>query len=105
MCEHEVEAHMPFPQENCFALTTASVRAHVPKSSGVYGIFSGIQWIYVGECSDIQQRLLSHISDTEPGIKRYGPTGFSFELQSDVSRAARRDTLSGELSAQCTELF
>jgi hypothetical protein len=96
---------MPFPQENCFALTVASVRAHAPSSSGVYGIFSSIQWIYVGECSDIQHRLLGHIADTEAGIKRYGPTGFSFELQPDISRAARRDALSGELSAQCAERF
>jgi hypothetical protein len=94
-----------FPQENCFALTAASVRAHAPSSSGVYGIFSGVQWIYVGECNDIRQRLLSHISDTEAGIKRYLPTGFSFELQPEVSRGARRDSLSGELDVQCAERF
>lgn len=105
MCEHEVEAHMPFPQENCFSLTAASVRAHAPSSSGVYGIFNGIQWIYVGEGIDIQRRLLSHISDTEAGIKRYGPTGFSFELQPEAVRAARRDALSEELGAQCVERF
>jgi hypothetical protein len=96
---------VPFPSENCFALTVNSVRAHAPSSSGVYGIFSGIQWIYVGECGDIQNRLLGHISDTEAGIKRYGPTGFSFELQPEDSRAARRDALNGELAAQCVERF
>lgn len=96
---------MPFPKEHCFALTAASVRAHAPSCSGVYGLFNAIQWIYVGECSDIQRRLLSHISDTEAGIKRYGPTGFSFELQPEASRAARRNVLNGELDAQCVELF
>lgn len=105
ICEHEPEALVPFPPENCFALTAASVRSYAPSGSGVYGIFNAIQWIYVGECLDIQRRLLSHISDTEAGIKRYGPTGFSFELQPEASRAARRDVLSAELAAQCVELF
>jgi hypothetical protein len=96
---------MPFPPDNSFALTVNSVLAHAPSSSGVYGIFSGIQWIYVGECGDIKGRLLNHISDTEAGIKRFGPTGFSFELQPEGSRAARRDALHGELAAQCVERF
>jgi len=96
---------MPFPQENSFAFTAASVRAHAPGSSGVYGIFNAQQWVYVGACGDIQARLLSHVADTEAGIKRYSPTGFSFELQAEDSRAGRRDVLSRELAAQCSELF
>jgi hypothetical protein len=101
----EEEALVPFPQENVFALTSNSVRAHAPSASGVYGIFNRIQWIYVGESGDIQQRLLAHIEDTEAGIKRFVPTGFVFELQPEASRAARRDTLSRELPVECNQRF
>jgi len=91
---------MPFPQGSTFALSTNSVRAHAPNSSGVYGIFNGSQWIYIGESSDIQRRLLAHLEDTEPYLKRFSPTGFSFELQSEASREARRDALILELPVQ-----
>ena len=96
---------MPFPDTNHFALTRNSVRAHAPSDSGVYGIFSRIQWIYVGESRDIQQRLLEHIEDTEADIKRYGPTGFVFELQPEAARAARRDALLRELPVECKQRF
>jgi hypothetical protein len=91
---------MPFPQGNTFALSTNSVRAHAPNSSGVYGIFNGSQWIYIGESRDIQLRLLAHLEDTEAYLKRFSPTGFSFELQPEVSREARRDALILELPVQ-----
>ncbi len=91
---------MPFPQGNSFALSTNSVRAHAPQSSGVYGIFNGSQWIYVGDSSDIQRRLLAHIDDTEAYLKRFSPTGFSFELQPEALREARRDALILELPVQ-----
>ncbi len=91
---------MPFPQGNSFALTANSVRAHAPNSSGVYGIFNGSQWIYVGESSDIQRRLLAHLENTEAYLKRFSPTGFTFELQPEASREARRDALILELPVQ-----
>jgi len=91
---------MPFPQGNTFALSTNSVRAHAPNSSGVYGIFNGSQWIYIAESSDIQRRLLAHLEDTEAYLKRFSPTGFSFELQPEASREARRDALILELPVQ-----
>src|SRR5712692_10258156 len=97
------EAPVPFPQENSFAFTAGSVRAHAPNSSGVYGIFNSSQWIYVGENGDIQRRLLDHLSDTEAGIKRYSPTGFIFELQPEASRMDRQNTLIRELAVQCNE--
>ena len=91
---------MPFPPGSSFALTVNSVRAHAPNASGVYGLFNGSQWIYVGDSSDIRQRLLAHLEDPESYIKRFSATGFSFELQPDASREARRDTLTLELPVQ-----
>jgi len=91
---------MPFPQGSSFALTANSVRAHAPQSSGVYGIFNESQWIYVAESSDIQRRLLAHLEDTEAYLKRFSPTGFSFELQPEAAREARRDALILELHVQ-----
>jgi len=91
---------VPFPPGNSFPLTVNSVRAHAPNCSGVYGIFNQSQWIYVGESSDIQRRLLAHIEDTEASLKRFHPTGFSFEPQSGALREARRHTLIQELPVQ-----
>jgi|SRR5580700_512560 predicted GIY-YIG superfamily endonuclease len=95
---------MPFPRENSFSFTPNSVRAHAPNSSGVYGIFSSSQWIYVGACTDIQRRLLAHLDDTESCIKRFSPTGFIFEVQPELSRSARQDALIRELPVQCVHL-
>lgn len=92
---------MPFPHENSFAFTPVSVRAHAPAAHGIYGIFNGSQWIYVGEGDDIQAALLAHLSDTEVCIRRFNPTGFSFELQSEPSRKKRQETLIRELGTQC----
>ena len=80
---------MPFPSENSFAFTPVSVRAHAPVASGIYGIFNGSQWIYVGGGEDIQGALLAHLRDTEVCIRRFNPTGFSFELDSEPSRGKR----------------
>ena len=92
---------MPFPTENSFAFTPVSVRAHAPTASGIYGIFNGSQWIYVGMGEDIQHALLAHLSDTEVCIRRFNPTGFSFELDAGATRVARQETLIRELGTQC----
>ena len=92
---------MPFPQGNSFAFTPVSVRKNAPASAGIYGIFNGSQWIYVGAGEDIQQTLLAHLNDTENCIRRFNPTGFSFELDTALPRGSRQDTLIRELGTQC----
>jgi hypothetical protein len=92
---------MPFPSENSFAFTPVSVRAHAPAASGIYGIFNGSQWIYVGVGGDIRDALLAHLRDTEVCIRRFNPTGFSFELDSGKARNTRQETLIRELGTQC----
>lgn len=92
---------MPFPSENSFAFTAVSVRAHAPATSGIYGIFNGSQWIYVGMGEDIRDALLTHLSDTEVCIRRFNPTGFSFELDSAETSKTRREDLIRELGTQC----
>ena len=92
---------MPFPSGNTFAFTPVSVRAHAPTAAGIYGIFNGSQWIYVGVGDNIQQTLLAHLSDTEVCIRRFNPTGFSFELHSEPSRGMRQESLIRELGTQC----
>jgi len=92
---------MPFPQGNSFAFTPVSVRKNAPAASGIYGIFNGSQWIYVGVGDDIRQTLLDHLHDTENCIRRFNPTGFSFELDSEPSRGPRQEILIRELGSQC----
>ena len=92
---------MPFPRENSFAFTPVSVRAHAPAAAGIYGIFNGSQWIYVGVGEDIKDALLAHLSDAEVCIRRFNPTGFSFELDSGQARGPRQEALIRELGTQC----
>jgi hypothetical protein len=92
---------MPFPQGNSFAFTPVSVKKNAPASPGIYGIFNGSQWIYVGVGEDIQQTLLAHLHDTENCIRRFNPTGFSFELDTEANRRSRQEILIRELGTQC----
>jgi len=41
------------------------------------------------------------LSDTENCIRRFNPTGFSFELDSAAPRGSRQDILIRELGTQC----
>jgi len=92
---------VPFPQGNTFAFTPVSVRKHAPAAPGIYGIFNGSQWIYVGVGDDIQKTLLAHLRDTEVCIRRFNPTGFSFELHAEAARVPRQESLIRELCTQC----
>ena len=76
-----------------FTFTEPTIKANAPSASGVYALYTSSQWVYFGETNDIQRRLLEHLKEIGTLIKRYGPTGFMFELQPANARVQRQNAL------------
>jgi len=82
----------------------ASITANAPQASGVYAIFNGQNWIYVGESGDIRARLLQHLNGDIPCIIQNAPTGFQFELVAgQPQRVARQNQLIVALNPICNQ--
>jgi len=71
---------MAFEKPQPYPFTAGVIAANAPRSAGVYGLFSGTECIYVGEAEDICQRLMDHLRETDSGVMKRSPTGFTFEL-------------------------
>jgi hypothetical protein len=83
------------------AFSNASVLAHAPAASGVYGISNGAEWIYIGETDNIRQRLLEHLAENTTQLKARMPTGFTYELCAPVARTGRQDRLVMQYEPVC----
>jgi len=76
----------------------AEVKAHVPRSSGVYLVWVKLKdgkWrcFYVGQADELQKRLLDHLSDSETNEcikKQLSQYICGFEY-AEVSRQSERD--------------
>lgn len=79
----------------------ASIIANAPQVSGVYAIFHGREWTYVGEGEDIRVRLLAHLNGDNRCITNSAPTGFQFEQWPASQRVARQDQLILALNPAC----
>ena len=71
--------------------SNASIRAHAPAMSGVYGISNGREWILIQAADDIQAELLHHGETLR--ISELHPTGFSYEVCHPSTRDWRRKAL------------
>ncbi len=77
-----------------------------PHSSGVYALYNARRWIYVGQCEDIQRRLLEHFAaETDTCIQQQVPSGFAFELVTAARRVARQNDLLRTLNFSCNQRF
>jgi hypothetical protein len=92
---------MPFENQITLAFTVASVRKNAPAQSGVYGLASASEWIFVGQSDDIQTNLLQHLRESGTFLNGRKPTGFTFELCAPAGRIARQDRLVRELEPVC----
>lgn len=92
---------MPFNNYIPRRFSAPIIRQFVPALSGVYGITSAAEWIYIGESDNIQQTLLTHLEDSDLGLRKRQPTGFVFELCDASRRAARQDRLVLEYEPVC----
>ena len=73
--------------------SNASIRAHAPATSGVYGISNGREWILIEAADDIQADLLQHAGGGIGRISALRPTGFSYEVCDASRRDWRREAL------------
>jgi predicted GIY-YIG superfamily endonuclease len=92
---------MPWKNVRSFLYNASSVRQNAPAASGVYGIFTPHEWIYIGESQDLQARLLQHLNGDNPCIGTSGATSFSFELVPAQQRAVRQSALVLEYRPVC----
>jgi len=92
---------MPW-QGTLFIFNRQTVMASGPRTAGVYALWRNDHWIYVGQSTNIFERLLEHLSAADGCIARELPTGFGFELIADErGRHAREGELIRELSPVC----
>jgi len=92
------------PNLPSFPWNHASIASNAPIAAGVYAIFNGQNWIYVGESGDTFTRLLQHWNGDNPCITRNAPTGFQFELvASQPQRKSRQDQLILLLHPVCNQ--
>jgi hypothetical protein len=89
-------------QETYFHYNRDSVTSHAPQAAGVYALWNKDFWIYIGESTDIQDRLLHQLACDRDRITQGQPTAFGFELIDDpVERIARQATLIRDLMPIC----
>src|SRR5689334_11262823 len=92
---------MPFSQPLPRSFTETSVRRYAPAGPGLYGLSNNLEWIYIGECDDIQQALLNLLQELNTPVGRRRPTGFVYETCDWRKRAARQDQLIVEYEPRC----
>lgn len=95
---------MSFENHGTRAFTAASVQKNAPSLSGVFGISSSREWIYIGETDDLQRQLLEHLYENNTSLKARIPTGFTFEVCAAQDRVARQGVLIRELRPVCNRL-
>lgn len=71
--------------------------------SGVYGIATATEWVYVGK-GDIRTRMLAHYNGDNPCIKNKKPTQWTGEVFTDSNAMdAREKQLILELQPSCNK--
>lgn len=79
---------MPFNSNKVRNFTRANVEALNPNQIGVYGLFKGTSWVYIGR-GDIRQRLLDHLNGDNSCITREAPTDWIDEVTSKDEQRER----------------
>jgi hypothetical protein len=74
------------PNGRYYTFSAEVIRACVPASSGVYGLFNFNYQLLIGESDNLQAALLRHRSDNDLQPRRYRPTGFTFQVYPADSR-------------------
>lgn len=94
---------MPWNSPNSYRFAADAITTHAPAGSGVYGLYSAQQWIYIGESHDIRSRLLQHLRGDNECITRLNPASFVFELAPVHQLVARQIALIREFRPVCNQ--
>jgi hypothetical protein len=92
---------MPWQGTEKFALGIFTVLDKSPLRSGVYALFSGEKWVYIGESENIQVHLLKHLNGPDSCVLQNDVTSFAYEFVPPESRVPRQRALIREFSPVC----
>ncbi len=96
---------MPWQENNHrYFFSVESINSNAPADSGVYGLYNTMEWVYIGESANIRETLLGRRKAMDSCLRLMAPTGFTFELCSEESRAERAEELISELRPHCNAL-
>lgn len=95
---------MPWANEgDVHPFDRASIESKASQRSGVYGLFTGETWIYIGESNDIRRRLWEHLDGDNPCIDNHGPSHFKYEIWPEHQRVIRQNQLIQDYRPSCNE--
>jgi hypothetical protein len=94
---------MPWQGTEKFAFGIFTVLQRSPAQPGVYALYSGEQWVYIGASQNIQVRLLTHLNGPDPCILQQGVTSFAYESVPTEALEARQKALIREFRPVCGE--
>ena len=93
---------MPWECGQYFLFSKFFIKAVVPTESGLFGLYSRNERIFIGETRNLRKTLLRlHTDMLRLGFS--GPTGFTFERCPDHTRRARLKELFAEHESSYTE--
>lgn len=95
---------MPFDRFLPRPFTASAIRSYAPAESGVYGLSNAREWVYIGECDNIQAALLNYLQSPDSEPMRKHPTGFVCEVCGLAARPARQDRLILEYEPTCNRM-
>jgi len=68
------------PNGRYYTFSSDVIRACVPPSSGVYGLFNFNHQLFIGESDNLQEALLRHRNQSDSQARRHRPSMFAFQL-------------------------
>lgn len=92
---------MPWQGTEKFAFGIFTVLEKSPIQSGVYALFSGEKWVYIGESENIQVHLLKHLNGPDSCVLQNDVTSFAYESVPAESRVRRQNALIREFNPVC----
>jgi len=87
---------MPFNRPIPQPLRSRTIAMTAPAASGLFGISSRREWLYIGETDDIRGALLAYLdapATRESALDDTQALGFVFELCARAERLGRQDRL------------
>jgi hypothetical protein len=96
---------MPWDGTQIGPFTRNGILANTPNASGVYALWTGDTFVYIGESNDILRQLLELFGSRRPCIIKYARLVFGYELvPTAAQRVARHDQLICELLPACNQI-
>jgi excinuclease UvrABC nuclease subunit len=77
------------------------VLRNAPEESGVYGLCSADQWVYIGQSSSVRKALLEYLRGQMPYVLQWQPKHFMFEVLPYKERISRQKELVVQYQPTC----